>query len=286
MNRNIHENKETSIELEAISVELPTGVALQYVEQGDPSGVPVLLLPGGFDSWRAYERVLPHLPESIRAFVLTQRGHGDSSKPTTGYSTGDFAADAAAFMDVLQLDAAVIAGHSSSSLIAHRFARDCPEHTLGLVLVGGFATMRGNPVALEVRDAASKLEDPVDPGFVREFQESMLAQPVPQLFLDTMNREALKVPARTWRALSAAVLEEDTSKELHKIKVPTLLVWGDRDAASPRSEQGVLVEAIAGSRLVVYEGAGHSVHWEDPERFASDLVSFIETVIDREREAT
>jgi len=36
--------------------------------------------------------------------------------------------------------------------------------------------------------------------------------------------------------------------------------------------------AIAGSRLVVYRGAGHSPHWEEPERFASDLVAFIKTL--------
>jgi pimeloyl-ACP methyl ester carboxylesterase len=43
-------------------VDLPTGVTLQYVEQGAPEGVPVLLLHGASDSWRSYELVLPHLP--------------------------------------------------------------------------------------------------------------------------------------------------------------------------------------------------------------------------------
>ena len=62
-------------------VELPTGVTLQYVEQGDPTGVPVLLLHGVSDSWHSYEQVFPHLPEDIRAFALTLRGHGDSSRP-------------------------------------------------------------------------------------------------------------------------------------------------------------------------------------------------------------
>ena len=61
------------------SVELPTGVTLQYVEQGDPAGIPVLLLHGATDSWRSFEPVLPHLPSSIRAFALTQRGHGDAA---------------------------------------------------------------------------------------------------------------------------------------------------------------------------------------------------------------
>lgn len=56
--------------------------------------------------------------------------------------------------------------------------------------------------------------------------------------------------------------------------MPTLLVWGDRDAFCFRSDQEALLKAIPGSQLVVYEGAGHGLHWEEPERFAADLVSF------------
>ena len=67
------------------SVELPNRARLPYVEQGDPSGVPVLLLTGYADSWHSFVLVLPHLPKSIRAFVLTQRGHsGASAAPRPG----------------------------------------------------------------------------------------------------------------------------------------------------------------------------------------------------------
>src|SRR3712207_493180 len=85
------------------SVALPNRVKLQYVEQGDPSGIPVVLLHGVTDSWRSFEPVFPHLPESIHAFALTQRGHGDSERPGSGYRPPDLAADLAAFMDVLDL---------------------------------------------------------------------------------------------------------------------------------------------------------------------------------------
>ena len=64
------------------TIVLPTGVTLPYVEQGDPDGVPVILLHGVTDSWRSFEPVLPHLPPSIRAFALTQRGHGDADRPS------------------------------------------------------------------------------------------------------------------------------------------------------------------------------------------------------------
>lgn len=156
------------------SVELPTGVTLQYVEQGGPSGIPVLLLHGYSDSWHSYGRVLLHLPEDIRTFALTLRGHGDSSRPEAGYRFRDYAADAAAFMDVLHLEAAVVVGHSLGSSIAQRSAIDHPERTLGVVLIGAFANLPKSPVAGELSGMVSTLVDPVDPEFVREFSRARL----------------------------------------------------------------------------------------------------------------
>ena len=262
------------------SVELPNRVKLQYVEQGDPAGVPVLMLHGGTDSWHSFEPVLPYLPESIHAFVLTQRGHGDADRPATGYRTRDFAADVAAFTSALELGPAIIVGHSMGSTNAKRVAIDYPERTRALVLAGSFATYRNNPVLVEFWESTvSRLTDPIDPGFVREFQESTLAHPVPSAFLDTVVRESLKVPARVWRAAFAGFFEDDFAAELEKIAVPTLILWGDRDALARRADQDALLSSIAGSRLVVYHGAGHALHWEQPERFAADLASFIKNQV-------
>src|SRR5688572_33110782 len=115
--------------------ELPNKIRLPYVEQGDASGIPVIFLHGYTDSWRSFELLLPELPERVRAFALTQRGHGDASRPETGYSQSDFAADVAAFMDAAGLQSAVIAGHCMGGFNAQRFAIDYPERALGLVLI-------------------------------------------------------------------------------------------------------------------------------------------------------
>ena len=260
------------------SVRLPSGVRLPYAEQGDPSGVPVILLHGVTDSWRSFEPVLPHLPESIHAFALTQRGHGDADHPV-GYRTRDFAVDVAAFADALGLGPAVVVGHSMGSINAQRFAIDHPERVLGLVLAGSFATLRDNPVIIDFwQSGVSQLTDPIDPGFVREFQESTLAQPIPPEFLDTVVQESLKVPAHVWRAAYEGLLEDDFVGEWDKIKAPTLIVWGGRDTFCPRQDQDTLLRAIPSARLVVYEDAGHALHWEEPERFAADLVAFIKSL--------
>jgi non-heme chloroperoxidase len=259
------------------TIELPNQVELPYVEQGDPSGVPLVLLHAIADSWHTFELVLPHLPDSIHVFALTQRGHGDASRPPAGYRPRDFAADLVAFMDALHVEAAVIAGGSSGGFIARRFAIDRPERTLGLVLIGSPFTLRDKPGVQEIWDSTfSTLTDPIDPGFVREFAESTLAQPMPQAFLETIVQENLKVPARVWKATMEGLLEDDSSEELDGIRAPTLVVWGDQDAILPRHDQETMTSAIAGSRLLVYPGAGHAFYWEEPSRFASDLVAFVE----------
>ena len=134
------------------SVQLPNRVKLPYVEQGDPAGVPVVFLHGVTDSWRSFEPVLPHLPESLHVFALTQRGHGDADRPATGYRTRHFAADVVAFMDALGLEQAIVVGHSMGSTNALRFAIDHPERTLALA--GSFATYRGNPAIVEFWETA------------------------------------------------------------------------------------------------------------------------------------
>lgn len=261
------------------TIELSTGVKLAYVEQGDPAGIPVILLHGITDSWHSFEPVLPHLAHSMHAFALTQRGHGESERPASGYRPQDFATDVAAFMDALQLERAVIAGHSLGSTNAQRFGLDYPERALGLVLMGSFASFRDKPGLVEfVEFGISQLEDPIDPAFAREFQESTLAQPIPPEFLETVVQESLKVPARVWKAAFQDLLEGEFPTELGKIKAPTLIVWGDQDAYCPRSDQETLRVAIAGSRLLIYPGAGHALHWEEPERFAADLAAFVKNL--------
>jgi pimeloyl-ACP methyl ester carboxylesterase len=261
-------------------IDLPGRVKLSYVRAGDPSGIPVLLLHGVTDSWRSFEPVLPHLPASVNAIALSQRGHGDSERPRGGYRTRDYAADVAAGVDALGLDRPVVVGHSMGATNAQRFAIDHPDRLRGLVLAASFASYRRHPTVTDLCESVvARLEDPIDPAFVREFQEGTVARPVPAAFMDTVVRESLKVPARVWRATFGGFLEDDCVADLGRIRAPTLILWGDRDTLCRREDEDTLLHAIAGSRLVVYEGVGHAIHWEEPERFAADLVAFVHTVV-------
>jgi non-heme chloroperoxidase len=267
------------------SMELSTGVRLPYVEQGPSSGRPVIFLHGVTDSWRSFESAMPHLSQEIRAFAVTQRGHAGAGQPASGYRTRQFAADIAAFVQELNLGPVVLVGHSMGSTHAMRFAIDFPELTLGLVCGGSIPSYRNCAGIVDLwRSAVSTLSDPIDPSFVREFQESTVSQPIAQEFMDTAIQESLRMPAAVWRAVFESFFEDDFATELDRISAPVLLVWGDQDGLTSRNDQETLLSTISGSQLVVYEGAGHALHWEQPERFASDVTGFVQSLVhDAER---
>ena len=255
------------------TVQTRDGVRLPYVEQGDPEGVPVLLLHGYTDSWRSWEPVLRHLPREIRAVALTQRGHGDADRPAGGYRLEDLAADAADAIDALDLAPAIVAGHSMGSWVAQRLAIDHPEHVRAALLAACFGPVRDNEVLLEFGKEVAALGDAVDPEFAREFQLATVERPLPDGMIDDIVAESLKLPARLWRELYHRFVEADMSAELGSIEAPVLVISGERDAFSSRAEQDRVADAMPTARREVYEGSGHAMHWEQPRRFAAVLVA-------------
>jgi pimeloyl-ACP methyl ester carboxylesterase len=252
---------------------LATHVGLDYVDMGTRSSNVMVLLPGLSDSWRSYELVLPLLPTTFRTIAISQRGHGDSDKPERGYTVRDFAADLEALLDALAIRRAVIAGHSSASIVARRFALDHPERIAGLVLEGSFLKLGEG--GEQFRAKLATLVDPISRGFARDFASATFGRPVPREFVEAMIEENLKAPARVWRETFNSLLDYDDSTEAAKLDVRTLVLWGDRDAIIDRTATEALVRSIKNSQLVVYEGIGHTPHWEDPVRFAHDVSAFV-----------
>ena len=256
------------------NVSLKTGVRLRYAYQGDANGEPVILLHGYTDSSVSYSTVLPLLDRKYRVYVLDQRGHGDSDRPSGSYALQNFAADVVAFMDVMNIDKATIVGHSMGSFVAQHVAVAAPERVKRLVLSGSATTIR-NAVVSDLQREVAALKDPIPEKFVHDFQVGMAFQPLPDDFVKAVVKESLNIPARVWREVMTEMLSPKAQVELTKIKVPTLILWGDKETVFPRSEQERLLAALPNARLKVYEDTGHSMHWERPERFAKDLQEFM-----------
>jgi pimeloyl-ACP methyl ester carboxylesterase len=112
---------------------------------------------------------------------------------------------------------------------------------------------------------------------VRDFTSATFGRPVSKAFVDVMIEESLKTPARVWREAFASLLDYDDSAEVARLEVATLVIWGDQDAIIDRAATDGIVRSIRASKLVVYDGIGHTPHWEDPARFAHDVAEFVET---------
>lgn len=257
------------------SLPLATGVTVQYVAQGEagtPWDVPVVFVHGLSDSWRSFAPLL-RLLQDQRTIALTQRGHGEATRPRHGYAAADFADDLAAFLDALRIPRAVLVGHSMGSAVVQRFAIDHPERVAGVVLFGANATWKGNPVLTEICvEVDAHLTDTVKPDFVRAFQHS---DRVPDDRLKLMIAESQLVPVRVWHQAGHALLAVDFTAELSRITAPALIIWGMEDPLCGEAEQERLRALIPNAELLVYPDAGHNLHWEHPERFAVDLLDFL-----------
>jgi non-heme chloroperoxidase len=260
-------------------VGLASGLTLSYADEGDASGPTVLMLPGPTDSWRSYQPILGLLPYGIRAIAVSQRGHGESGKPETGYSVEDFAADVVPLLDALDVERAVLAGHSGSCLVARKVALDHPDRVAGLLLEASPTTLREDAQLLRfVETVVTDLDDPISSDFARTFVVDTSSEHVAPGLVDLLVNEILEVPARVWKQTFAGLLEYDDQAELPLIEAPTLLVWGDADTLVPRAMQEHLAESIPDVDLLVYPGAGHTPRWDEPVRFSNDLMTFVRRV--------
>jgi pimeloyl-ACP methyl ester carboxylesterase len=250
---------------ETAQVSLPGGVRLQYVAGGPEDGPAVIMLHGVCDSSFSFSRVLPLMPAGLRVVAVDQRGHGDSDRPAFGYSMDAFASDLLALMDALRIDRATLVGHSMGSFVARRAAEKAPERVTRLVLIGTAMTAQ-NAVLRELHAIAESLTDPVDERLIRDFQAGTIARPVPPAFFERIVKETRKLPARVWRQAIAGLLDYQPQ---WPITCPTMILGGELDAVFSVAEQMAVFTATERSTIHLEPGIGHTLHWEDPERFVA-----------------
>ncbi|WP_405884825.1 alpha/beta hydrolase [Streptomyces sp. NBC_01136] len=250
------------------------GLVLPYAEAGYPSGTPVVFVHGLGDSWWSFEPLLRRLPASLHGYAPTQRGHGDADRPPDGYRPEDFASDLVAFLDAVEIDRTLLVGSSTGGVHARLVAGSHPDRISGLVLIGVPGTLADKPAVARLQEDVGGLSDPVPREFVEDFIACMVARPMARGLIETMIDEGLKLPAYVWKETLSGLLGTDLPATLAGVLVPTLVIWGDQDGLLPRSDQQTILDAIHGSHLLAYEGGGHVVHWEQPERVVADIAAF------------
>lgn len=259
-------------------IQLSTGIKMEYVESGNAAGIPVVFLHGITDSWHSYEKILPLLPASIHAFSITHRGHGNSSKPETGYHPTDFAADVAAFIQQKKLGRAIVVGHSMSGIIVQQFAFDYPDLVKGIVIISSDPAIKRNPGIPEFNSEVEKMHTAVERSFMVDFQKATLAKPIDSAYFNLLVDESMKMPLTAFKAAFRGLMDIDYVDQLKAIKAPVLILWGDADGFFQRNGQELLKQNISHAKYITYKGAGHALHWEEPVKVASDIAMFVKSI--------
>lgn len=275
------------------------GQATSFLEAGADSGGPTIVLLHGLASGsRTWEPVLPQLGRHTHVIAPDLLGHGASAKPVSGdYSLGAYAAEVRDLLLVLSLDRATVVGHSFGGGVAMQFAYQFPELVERVVLVssGGLG-----------RDVTPALRAATLPGAALVLQTA--AALTPRWLARLTHQAARALPGRA-AALSGADLDglaaaftsftdggargafvqtvrgalngtgqrlEGTDRLYLLDGVPTLLVGGSRDPVIPVAHTRSAHTLIPGSRLEVFDGAGHFPHAEHPHRFTALVHEFLD----------
>jgi pimeloyl-ACP methyl ester carboxylesterase len=258
---------------------------------GGTTGPVLLLLHGLLGSGASFGPALDELARTHRVVAPDLPGHGASEKPAGDYSLGSLATQVRDLLVLLGLESATVVGHSLGGGVAMQLAYQFPTAVERLVLVdsGGL----GRTVSPALRAVAlpgaewvlPALFNPVTTSAVRRllgplqrFTPPALGQVVAGLatLADTEARAAFVLTARA--VLDVGGQRVSAADRLYlAAALPLLLVWGGRDPVIPVAHAHDLAEQLPGSRLVVFDGAGHFPQVEEPGRFAAVVADFVAT---------
>jgi pimeloyl-ACP methyl ester carboxylesterase len=253
---------------------------LAHDDLGPESGPAVLLVHGHpFDRsmWRPQAERLAR--DGYRVVTPDLRGYGESKSqdPETGLDV--FANDLVALADHLELERFVLGGLSMGGQIVMQLIADHPERVTALLLADTFPGL-DTPAAKQARiDTAARILEEGMRDYADELLPKMISRttratrPDVEAHVRRMMRNAPGEGAAA--ALRGRAERPDYTPTLKNIEVPTLVVVGREDEFTPVADAELIHREIAGSALVVIEGAGHLPNLERETEFDEALSTFL-----------
>ena len=266
------------------------GGSIHVIERG--SGMPLVFSHGVTLSARTWVRQFESMPQDgFRVIAFDHRGHGSSTTGATGHSVENLAWDFRTVLEGLDLTGAVIIGHSMGGIAAQAFAVTHPKimaaRVGGIVLLSTIAsTPLADPRAARVKAVVSRITGAMPDtsviwgarnlglllarvGFGRDAKPSDV-ELVRQMMLDC--------PSETRREAPRSILGVDLTSQLGSIEVPTLVIGGTADVITPPWEARRVASLIPGARCELFEGGGHMLMLEQPDRLNSVIEGFAREV--------
>jgi 3-oxoadipate enol-lactonase len=244
-----------------------------------PSAQTVLFLHGlggGAESWRPQ---LDALSPMVRCLAWSMPGYGRSrSLPVT--TIASLAGAAVGLLDAVEVERAVVVGHSLGGFVAQELALSHPDRVERLVLVATTATLGAGPGSSWAEEFRAARLAPLDEGrpmteLARTVVPGLVGPDCPAPVVRAATKLMGSIAPAAYRAALDAALGWDGRERLATLAVPTLCLAGQLDSLTPPAAVGQLAELIADCRFVVLEGSGHLVPLERPEEVSRQLRSFL-----------
>jgi pimeloyl-ACP methyl ester carboxylesterase len=255
---------------------------IHYRDEGE--GPALVLLHGMGASLHTWDGWVEALGKDYRIVRMDLPGFGLSDPPAAGKG---FTIEAGvrfmeAFLGALGIETCAMAGNSMGGWIAWEFAAAHPEAVGKLILIDAAGLMTPQdvpPVIKRMKWPIVKkiMLKGVPKFFIRKFVRSAygdkkkLTKETLARYIDLFNGEG---NTEAFLKIAHAAVEIHDEK-LASIKAPTLILWGKKDRWLKVKYAARFHKAIAGSKLIVYDGAGHVPMEEIPEKTAADAASFL-----------
>lgn len=230
---------------------------IDYLDKG--KGKVVVWLHGWAKGYskEKYQKLIDSLSEKYRVVALDFPGFGGSSWPLRPWDVSDFADAVAKFIKKLGIKEYVLAGHSFGGRVAIKMAVG-GNKIEKLVLVDS-AGIERKGMMVKLRLLVAKL---VPEGLKKLFSGRLGAKDYRESV--GVMRESLKL-----------IVNENLEVDLAKIKMPTLIVWGENDGLTPLGQGKIMNRLIGGSKLVIIPEANHRLPLDQVARLAKEMVEFI-----------
>ncbi len=243
------------------------GIKVNYHQSGE--GYPVVLLHGWGVSLEALTPVHQYLEKDFTVYSIDLPGFGKSTVPQAVWSVYDYAEFAQHFFAAMQIKTPIVIGHSFGGRLTIILGSEGLCSKIILVDSAGIRPKRGPDYYLRVYSYKAAKKVMSLPGLCR-YQEKAL-----QVWLKSNPSSDYKQAGGIMRQIFVRVVNEDLSDLLPKISVPTLLVWGENDTATPLSDAKLMEQKIPDSGLAVLKSAGHYSYLDQFGQFKLILDSFL-----------
>ncbi len=240
---------------------------------GPPGAPPLLLLHSLGTSLHVWDAQAEALSASFRVIRPDLRGHGLTTVTKGPYNIAQLAQDVLAMLDALDVGQAHVAGLSIGGLVAQSLAAQAAHRVASLILCDT-AMVIPPPEGWHTRAALVRANG------MQAVAEPVMARWVTAGYLGTpqaagLRAMLLRTDPEGYAGAAEAIAAEDLSASSAKLTIPTLILVGDQDLATPLTSAEAMHQAIAGSTLIVLKDAAHIPTVETPDAVTSAMRSFL-----------